>query len=642
MSMHKEARGPHTRGAKEGARRRCAVLVAAFSLSVSCGGSVPGSGPTEEQYAQLDSAVAATIPLGATVTATGATFRVWAPHASRVFVAGDWNGWSATKDELPTIGGGEFAGDVPGARKDHQYRFVITRGTDTLWRVDPRGRRMVHSAGHSILVDPSAYRWTTPSFRPADKGQWVIDEMHLGTFNPPPGTVPGTWSSAMAKLDHLAALGVTAIELMPPFEFPGNLSWGYNPAAPFALESAYGTPDEFRAFVDAAHARGMAVVLDVVHNHYSARDNGLRCFDGECLKADGIYFYTDARRNTDWGPRPDFGRSQVRDYIRDNTLMWLNEYRVDGLRWDSVSNIRQANGAFNAEAWGMMRAINDAVHALPGKLQIAEDLYTRDDITRTTAAGGMGFDTQWDAAFFHPVDDTILARTDGERQMGSIRAALEHKYNGRGSERVIYTESHDEVANGKQRIPEMISPGDAGSYAARKRSTLGAAVLMTAPGIPMLFMGQEFLESGYFADTRPLDWTKTTRYAGILRLYTDLIRLRRNLDGKTRGLLGDKVYAYHVNNGAKVIAYRRWQDGGAGDDVIVVVNFSNRAYPIYNIGLPAGGTWQVRFNSDSRRYSADYDDMASAPVVANKSGRDSFAYQGSVALGRYSAVILSQ
>ena len=632
-------------GGKRRGQSGCRVQLgwALFIVSVVCGGCGGSVSPADETTGRNDALTAESlVPLGATVTATGASFRVWAPHATQVFVAGEFNGWSKTKHPLAPIGGGEFSGDVPGARQGQQYKFVIMHGAQTLWRADPRGRSMVSSAGNSILVDPSGYKWTVPSFRPISTNQWVLYEMHLGTFNPPRGVTPGRWQSATEKLDHLAALGITAIEVMPPFEFPGDHSWGYNPAAPFALESAYGTPDDFRAFVDAAHARGIAVVLDVVHNHYSPVEDILPCFDGECFGADGIYFYTDARRNTDWGPRPDFGRSQVRDYIRDNTLQWLTEYRVDGLRWDSVSNIRQANGAFNPEAWAMMKSINDAVHALPGKLQIAEDLYTRDDITRTTAAGGLGFDTQWDAAFFHPVDETILARNDSDRRMGAIRAALEHKYNGHSSERVIYTESHDEVANGKQRIPEMISPGDAGSYVARKRSTLGAIVLMTAPGIPMLFMGQEFLESGYFADTRPLDWSKTSRYAGILRLYTDLIHLRRNSEGKTGGLLSDKVYVYHVNDSAKVIAYRRWQDGGIGDDVIVVMNFSGRAFPVYNVGLPAGGTWQVRFNSDSRSYSSDYGDTSSAPVVATKTAKDSFPYAGSVALGPYSAVILSQ
>lgn len=615
----------------------------AWMLSLACAGCGEiGHDDLATVGGATSQALTGTPAFGATVTATGASFRVWAPNATKVYVAGDFNAWSLTANQLQPIGRGEFAGEVAGARAGQQYKYVITHGADTLWRADPRGRQQMGSHGNSILVDPNAYTWRTGAFRTPALDDLVVYELHLGTFNPPGARPPGKWPSAIAKLDHLAALGVNAVEVMPPFEFPGTYSWGYNPSAPFSVATAYGSADELRSFVDAAHARGIAVFLDIVHNHYGTTDNILHCFDGECFKADGIYFYTDKRRSTDWGPRPDFGRSEVRDYIRDNTLQWLNEYRIDGLRWDSVSNIRDAAGAFNPEGWGMMRSINDAVHALPGKVQIAEDLYTRDDVTRSTGAGGMGFDTQWDAAFFHPVRDTILARNDSDRHMYSIRSALEHKYNGRGSERIIYTESHDEVANGKQRIPEMVAPGDAGSYEARKRSTLGAAVLFTSPGIPMLFMGQEFLENGYFADNRALDWTKTAKYDGILKLYTDLIQLRRNRTGRTRGLRSDKVYVYHANEGAKVIAYRRWNDGAPGDDVIVVINFSNRAFPIYRLGLPSAGTWYVRFNSDSKRYSPDYDDTPSNNVVTTGSGRDGFPVEGSVALGRYSAVILSQ
>ncbi|MCU1277585.1 MAG: glycosyl hydrolase, family 13, partial [bacterium] len=208
------------------------------------------------------------------------------------------------------------------------------------------------------------------------------------------------------------------------------------------------------------------------------------------------------------------------------------------------------------------------------------------------------------------------------------------------SERVIFTESHDEVANGRQRIPEMISPGNAGSLAARQRSTLGAAIVFTSPGIPMLFMGQEMLTNGYFADNHPLDWTRATTYAGIVNLYTDLAHLRRNVDGTTLGLTGDGVSVFHVNDGAKVLAWRRWKAGG--DDVVVVANFSGTAFAGYEIGLPAGGTWKVRFHSDATAYSPDFDGTTNADVVATNGARDGLPYQGSVALGRYAAVILSR
>jgi len=226
--------------------------------------------------------------------------------------------------------------------------------------------------------------------------------------------------------------------------------------------------------------------------------------------------------------------------------------------------------------------------------------------------------------------------------MFTVKDAIAHGYNGQATQRVIYTESHDEVANGKQRIPEMIWPGNAGSYYSRKRSTLGAAIALTSPGIPMLFMGQEFLEDGYFKDTRPLDWTKTSTYSGILQMYKDLIHLRRNGEGNTRGLEGNNVNVFHVNDGAKVIAFHRWDQGGAGDDVVVVANFSNQAFSTYDLGFPRGGTWRVRFNSDWNGYSKDFANTASVDTNASDGGKDGLGFHGSVGLGPYSVVILSQ
>jgi 1,4-alpha-glucan branching enzyme len=169
---------------------------------------------------------------------------------------------------------------------------------------------------------------------------------------------------------------------------------------------------------------------------------------------------------------------------------------------------------------------------------------------------------------------------------------------------------------------------------------LGAAIVFTSPGIPMLFMGQEMLTDGYFADTHPLDWTRATSYAGIVKLYTDLAHLRRNADGTTVGLTGDGVSVFHVNDGAKVVAWRRWKNGG--DDVVVIANFSGTAFANYQIGLPSAGTWKVRFHSDAQVYSPDFDGTAGADVVATQAARDGLPYNGSVALGRYAVVILSR
>ena len=202
-------------------------------------------------------------------------------------------------------------------------------------------------------------------------------EMHIGTINDEPGGGPGNFDQAIARLDDIAAIGVNALQVMPVNEFAGDFSWGYNPSYPFSVESVYGGPQAFKRFVDAAHARGMAVLLDVVHNHWGPNDMDLWRYDGffEDIFG-GIFFYQDERSFTQWGDtRPDFGRGEVRQYIRDNTLMWINEYHVDGFRFDSTSNIRTTNLGENSDGWSLMQWINNEIDAVnPGILSVAEDL----------------------------------------------------------------------------------------------------------------------------------------------------------------------------------------------------------------------------------------------------------------------------
>ena len=222
-----------------------------------------------------------------------------------------------------------------------------------------------------------------------------------------------------------------------------------------------------------------------------------------------------------------------------------------------------------------------------------------------------------------------------------MRDALYGRYNGDPFQRVIYTESHDTVGNTGTRLPSQIDPTDPGSFAARKRSMLAAGILLTAPGVPMLFQGQEFLSVGRFADPpAPVDWARLTAHARVLDFYRDLIALRQNRGGATAGLQGSNVDVFHVNDAAKVIAYRRW--AGADSDVIVLANFMNKAYTRYDIGLPAGGTWRVRMNSDDRRYSTDFGGAPSADVVATQTARDGQPFMGGLALGPYSIVVLSR
>jgi 1,4-alpha-glucan branching enzyme len=579
------------------------------------------------------------------------TFRVWAPDAAHVFATCDFNAWSKTANELLQEGTSRiFGGEVAGAMAGQQYAYVIVAPDGTsVQRADPRARQLTAENGNGVIIDPSAYTWMDGQFAPPPPTQQVIYELHVGSFYRPTATTIGRFADAAAKLDYLQQLGINMIELMPTVQCASETTWGYNPSWPFSTHDAYGAPDDLRAFVDAAHAHGIGVIIDVVYNHLSSK-TPLWCWDGNCLGSGngGAYFYLDAtKRATPWGPRPDFSNANVRDYIRDNVLLWLDEYHADGLRFDSTISIRQTtwNPGFIAlpEGLQLLQNLNDMVHALPRpKLDVAEDLQGWAGITAATSAMGGGFDTQWDAGFFHPVDDNLTTATDSARDMNAIASAIANQYNGVATQRVVYTEDHDEVANGKSRIPEMISPGTPGALVARQRSTLGAGIAFTSPGIPMIFMGQEFLTGGHFDGATPLDWTLPNTYPGILKLYQKLISLRRNSDGNTRGLSGNNVHVFHINNTAKVVAYHRWDQGGAGDDVVVLANFSATSFSLYDLGLPRAGTWHVRFASDDKSFSPDFAGTPENDVATTATARDGYAQLGAVALGPYALVILSQ
>jgi 1,4-alpha-glucan branching enzyme len=574
----------------------------------------------------------------------GVAFRVWAPFAPQVFVAGSFNQWSPTSHPFASEGNGYWSVEVPGAQVGDEYQFVIPTGTDKLWHKNPYASAVVSSSGNAVIHDPN-FDWTGDDFTMPPWDELVIYEMHVGTFNDTTLGHPGTFDGVSAKLPYLRDLGINAIEIMPVSEYSMDYSWGYNPADPFSVESAIGGPQGLYSFIKAAHAHGIAVIIDVVYNHFGPGDLDLWRFDG-WFSSDhdgGIYFYDNLRGVTAWGPRPDYGRGEVRQYIRDNALFWLNKYRADGLRFDSVVSIRNSSQGELPQGWSLMQWINDEIRASqPWKITIAEDLQNNEWITKETGAGGAGFGSQWDAGFVHPVRRAIIGGNDADRDLLAVRDALCNGYNGSAFQRVIYTESHDEVANGNQRVPEEIWPGNAGSWYSRKRSTLGAALVFTAPGIPMLFQGQEFLEDGFFRDTVPIDWTRLNDYSGINLLYRDLIRLRRNWFNQTRGLKGQHTNVHHVNNTDKLIAYHRWENGGAGDDVIVVANFSHVGYQNYRIGFPRGGFWRVRFNSDWQGYSGDYSNQLGYDTEATSDACDQMPFGANVGIGAYSVLILSQ
>ena len=590
--------------------------------------------------------------MGASLFDGGTSFRVWAPFAEQVFVAGQFNDWSEDENPLAHEGGGYWSTDVAGAKYRDEYKYVIARADGPpLWKNDPYARETVDSNGNSVIIDPSFDWGDQNGFRAPPWNELVIYEMHIGTFHDEAGGPPGTFDNVIAKLPYLRdVLAVNCIEIMPTAEFPMGHGLGYNPSHIFAVEREYGGPKAFRKFVLAAHEHGMAVILDVVYNHFGPSDLDLKRFDGwyQDSHPDGIYFYDRPRLGTPWGgPRPDYGRKAVRQFIRDNALFWLEEFQLDGLRLDATAYIRRVYGdsCDIKDGWNLLRRINREVdERCPGKIIIAEDMKNEEVVTRSPEYGGVGFDSQWDAGFVHPVRRALTASRDSDHNMHEVRAAIEHGYNDDAFRRVIYTESHDEVGNeiDKRRLPEEIWRGNAGSWYSKKRSTLGAAIVMAAPGIPMIFQGQEFLEDGWFSPHEPLDWHRRDHFSGIVQLYGDLARLRRNWHNNTRGLRGHHLNVFHVNHADKVLAYHRWDQGGPGDDVVVILNFGKQSYPNYRIGFPRAGWWHVRFNSDWQGYDSSFENFPSHNTVASAGVTDQLPYWGHVGLGSYTAVILSQ
>jgi len=584
--------------------------------------------------------------MGAIVHQQGVAFRVWAPHAHRVSVVGPFNDWQAGDAPMESEGNGYWYADLPNLKVGDQYKYAVVNGDREFLRNDPYAREVTNSVGDSVIVDTD-FDWDDDHFVMADWNRMVIYELHVGTFNRASADSPGTFDDVRNKLEYLQWLGVNAIQIMPSAEFAGDISWGYNPAHIFAVESAYGGPRALKQLVKDAHRHGIAVILDVVYNHFGPSDLDLWQFDGWSENGKGgIYFYNDWRSDTPWGDtRPDYSRGEVRQFIFDNAMMWLEEYHMDGLRYDMTLYMRSVDGNEERaipEGWSLAQWINREVrNRFPRKITIAEDLQTNAAITKPEEWGGANFASQWDEAFVHPIRQAVIVPDDEHRNMDSVRQAISHRYNHDAFERVIYSESHDEVANGKQRVPSEID-SDSESWFARKRSTLAAVLVFTSPGIPMIFQGQEFLRDDWFDDTKPIDWSEAGRHDRILQLYRDLTRLRLNRDETTAGLTGQHVDVHHTNHADRVIAFHRRLEGGPRDEVLVVANFSNTRWNDYRVGFPSPGIWKVRFDSGASVYGADFEGIGVSEVATDDEPRDGCPHSASIPLAPYSAVILSQ
>jgi len=441
---------------------------------------------------------------------------LWAPLADKVEI--ELNGHRQPLEPVPTdwFAGepfttgedrspkGWFYYSLPQPEGPVDYYFRIN-GSDP--RPDPRSKHQPEGVmGPSRLIDHKQFPWTDLNWNPPPLSSALIYELHIGTFTP-----EGTFESAIKRLDYLVELGVTHVELMPVAEFPGNYGWGYDGVDIFAPHHAYGGPIKLKRLVNACHERGLAVLLDVVYNHFGP----VGSFWGEFAP-----YFTD-KINTDWGSAINYGEEnsdEVRRFMIDNAIMWLRDYHFDGLRLDAIQAI------FDLSALHILEQLADEVRALEGSLGrhlviIAESDLNDPRIVQPRAVGGYGLDAHWNDDFHHALHALLTGQRNGYYagygSIGTLARALRHAYvfagtfsphrrrrHGRpvpdipGHRFLAYAQTHDQIANQPNgaRISHLLSVDEV---------KVAAGLVLTSPFVPMLFQGEEWGASSpfpYFVD----------------------------------------------------------------------------------------------------------------------------------------------
>jgi 1,4-alpha-glucan branching enzyme len=611
--------------------------------------------------------------MGSFLGDAGCTFRVWALFATGISLK-FWKADGTTqtvpmaKDSAAGYGTDVWSVFVPGIAEECNYRFVIQFAGGSAERVDPFARSIVYPNWTTASQDDSDARSVVTSrdfawgsvFTAPGWDQLVIYQIHIGTFFDPARGGANQIDDLILQIPYLQSLGINAVQFLPFVEFSAPLSLGYDSVLPFAMERDYGTPEDFKRLVQALHAAKIAVLVDVVYNHIDVSATftsppypySLFQYDGWGGDPCGIFFYGDDQMDTPWGPRPNYGRPAVAQFLSDNAALWLEEYQADGIRFDSTICIRKRQGSCTTSCcgsdvgwqqnlgWELMQNINNRIDSdQPWKITIAEDLQGNAAITSPTSAGGAGFDAQWDTSLQGALMGALTQASDTNVDVGAIAGAMQ---NGNPFSRIIYLESHDQADY--QRVPERIDPGDAEGWFARKKSMLGFAVVLTSPGIPMFFQGAELLDwrpwvAGGSSPTM-MDFSRQAKFPKLFQFYGDMVRLRINRPG----LCGSGLNVFEANPSTKVLAYHRWNQGSGTDDVVVVANFSDTSFPSYTIGFPYPGTWYVRLNSDANSYSdsGDFGAVNSYDTTAGPGGWDGMPFAGNVGIGPYSLIVLSR
>jgi 1,4-alpha-glucan branching enzyme len=633
--------------------------------------------------------------MGAQLVEGGATFRVWAPKAAEVYLmAGDALAAPPREcDRLLRLDDGTWAGFLPGATDGTPYRYYVVGEGSEGFKRDPWARELGTEPAFPdcdcVVRDPNAYPWHDAGFRAPPFHELIIYQLHVGAFYGVDAEGHDTRENVATFLDvlthipYLRALGVNAVQLLTTQEFPYDNSLGYNNLDFFSPEMAYQAGDaaeldrylavanellaekghaplsaaelapgmhQLKALVDLLHVNGLAVIFDLVYNHAGGG------FDDQSL-----YFF-DRRKNGDnnnslfftdqgWAGGLVFAywRAEVRDFLIQNAKFFLGEYHVDGIRYDEVSVIDNHGGWFFCQD-----LTSTARFVKPEAIQIAEYWNPSRELAVKPPPAGMGFD----AALADGLRDALrgaLRQASGGRDafvnLDPIRDRMSRPHGfGDAWRAVNCIENHDIVYADRPpwewqpRVAWLADPSNPRSWYARSRVRFVQSILLTAPGVPMLFMGQEILEEknwsdnpGFFKNTlidwERLKWDRAMR--DFLGFSQALLRLRREL----RALSGPNVNAFHVNNGARVIAFHRWLEG-SGHDVVVVGTLSEASLYNYEIGFPFGGTWREVFNSDYYESAPEHSTVGNGGQIQADGGpRHGFAASARITIPANGVVV---
>ncbi len=565
--------------------------------------------------------------LGAQITvhegAGGVVFAVWAPHARRVSVVGDFNEWDGRRCQMrKRIDSGLWEIFIPhlGAGVVYKYEIVSASGIMQPLKADPYGfEAELRPSTASVVAYTTDYPWNDADFL-VTRGQgearrkpMSILEVHLGSWRRGEGGRFLTYDELAEQLIPYAVdLGFTHLELMPVTEHPLDDSWGYQPIGLFAPTRRFGAPDAFARFVDRAHLAGLGVILDWVPAHFPVDAQGLAHFDGAPL-----YEHADPRKgfHPDWNTAIyDFGRREVANFLLTSALYFVDRYHVDGLRVDAVASMlyldysrkpgewlpNAQGGNENLDAIAFLRRANEAVYGeFPGAVTIAEESTAFPGVSRPTNFGGLGFGFKWNMGWMHDTldymsSDPIYRRWSHHKMTFGLLYAF--------TENFVLPISHDEVVHGKRSVVGKM-PGDEWQRFANARAYYG--FMWGHPGKKLLFMGQEFGQTSEWNSNDSLPWWLLDHWPhqGLQALVRDLNHLYRSTPALHARDCEAEGFRWIVVDDENQSVYAFLRTGAETDrPVAVVCNFTPEVRYGYRIGLPSSGRWREALNTDSAVY----------------------------------------